>query len=93
MIDERELISRAVDEQAPPEPSFERLVSRRDRKRRNQRIRAGVLGVRRSGSSRRAELSLADGLPSVEIELPEGHAVRRGDVLPVVLTHLRLFTR
>ena len=45
MIDERELISRAVEVQAPPEPSFERLLSRRDRKRRNQRIRAGVLGV------------------------------------------------
>jgi hypothetical protein len=45
MIDERELISRAVDVQAPPEPSFERLLSRRDRKRRNQRIRAGALGI------------------------------------------------
>jgi sulfate transport system ATP-binding protein len=56
-------------------------------------IRARVLGVRRSGSSRRAELSLADGLPSVEIELPEGHSVQRGDVLSVVLTNLRLFTR
>ncbi|MBL6614086.1 MAG: sulfate/molybdate ABC transporter ATP-binding protein [Reyranella sp.] len=56
-------------------------------------IRARVLGVRRSGSSRRAELSLADGLPAVEIELPEGRAARRGDVVPVVLTHLRLFTR
>jgi sulfate transport system ATP-binding protein len=56
-------------------------------------IRARVLGVRRSRSSRRAELSLADGLPSVEIELPEGHSVQRGDVLSVVLTNLRLFTR
>jgi Tol biopolymer transport system component len=45
VIDERELISRAVDVQAPPEPSFERLLSRRDRKRRNQRIRAGALGI------------------------------------------------
>lgn len=45
MIDEHELISRAVEVQAPPEPSFERLLGRRDRKRRNQRIRAGVLGV------------------------------------------------
>jgi len=54
---------------------------------------ARVLGVRRSGTSRRAELSLADGLPSVEIELPEGRAVRRGDLLRVVLTRLRLFTR
>jgi dipeptidyl aminopeptidase/acylaminoacyl peptidase len=45
VIDERELISRAVGVQAPPQPSFERLLRRRDRKRRNQRIRAGVLGV------------------------------------------------
>jgi WD40 repeat protein len=45
VIDERELISRAVDVQAPPEPSFERLLIRRDRKRRNQRIRAGALGI------------------------------------------------
>jgi hypothetical protein len=49
--------------------------------------------VRRSGASRRAELSLADDLPTVEIELPDGRSVRRGDVLPVVLAHLRLFTR
>jgi hypothetical protein len=45
VIDERELISRAVEVQAPPEPSFERLLGRQDRRRRNQRIRAGVLGV------------------------------------------------
>ena len=55
-------------------------------------IPARVIGVRRSGTSRRAELSLADDLPTVEIELPDGRTVRRGDVLPVVLATVRLFT-
>jgi sulfate/thiosulfate transport system ATP-binding protein len=55
-------------------------------------IPARVLGVRRSGTSRRAELSLAADLPTVEIELPEGRSVRRGDVLPIVFATLRLFT-
>ncbi len=56
-------------------------------------IPARVISVRRSAASRRAELALADDLPTVEIELPEGRSVRRGDVLPVVLTTVRLFTR
>ena len=55
-------------------------------------IPARVIGVRRSGTSRRAELSLADDLPTVEIELPDGRTVRRGEVLPVVLATVRLFT-
>lgn len=38
MIEERELVARAVRVLQPAEPSFERLVRRRDRKRRNQRI-------------------------------------------------------
>jgi sulfate/thiosulfate transport system ATP-binding protein len=56
-------------------------------------IPARVIGVRRSGPSRRAELSLGDDLPTVEIELTDGRSVRRGDVLPVVLSTVRLFTR
>ena len=56
-------------------------------------IPARVIGVRRSAASRRAELALADDLPTVEIELPEGRSVKRGDVLPVVLATVRLFTR
>jgi sulfate transport system ATP-binding protein len=55
-------------------------------------IAARVLGVRRSGTSRRAELSLGDDLPTVEIELPEGRSVRRGEVLPIAFATLRLFT-
>jgi hypothetical protein len=45
VIDEREIVRRAVEVQAPPEPSFERLLLRRDRKQRNQRVAAGVLGI------------------------------------------------
>ena len=55
-------------------------------------IAARVFAVRRSGSSRRAELSLGADLPSVEIELPDGCTVRRGEALPVVLATVRLFT-
>jgi dipeptidyl aminopeptidase/acylaminoacyl peptidase len=45
VIDEREIVRRAVEALDPPEPAFERLLHRRDRKRRNQRIAAGVLGI------------------------------------------------
>ena len=45
MIDEREIVRVAVERLAPPEPAYERLVERRDRKRRNQRIAAGVVGI------------------------------------------------
>jgi sulfate transport system ATP-binding protein len=55
-------------------------------------IPARVICVRRSAASRRAELLLADDLPTVEIELPEGRSVRRGEVLPVALATVRLFT-
>jgi hypothetical protein len=44
VIDEREIVRVAVERLAPPEPAYERLVERRDRKRRNQRIAAGVVG-------------------------------------------------
>jgi Tol biopolymer transport system component len=43
MIDDRELFERAVERFDPPERSFERLVTRRDRKHRNKRITAAVL--------------------------------------------------
>lgn len=45
MIDEREIVQHAVDGLAPPEPSFERLVRRRERKNRNRRIAAGVAAI------------------------------------------------
>ena len=45
MIDEREIVRRAVEALDPPEPAFERLRRRRDRKRRNKRIAAGIVGI------------------------------------------------
>jgi Tol biopolymer transport system component len=45
MIEDRLLFDRAVRRFVPPEPSFERLLERRDRKRRNKRIAAGVVGI------------------------------------------------
>jgi sulfate transport system ATP-binding protein len=55
-------------------------------------IHARVAAVRRTGPARRAELVLAEGLPAVEIELPLDRVVRKGDVLPVVLATVRLFS-
>ena len=52
---------------------------------------AGVTAVRRSGSTRRVELALADDLPVVEMDLPPSLNVRKGDVLRVRLANLRLF--
>jgi WD40 repeat protein len=45
MIDEQELFDRAVRRFAPPERSFDRLVRRRDVKRRNRRIAAAVVAL------------------------------------------------
>jgi Tol biopolymer transport system component len=45
MIDERERYERAFQQFEMPEPAWDRLNRRRDRKRRDQRIRAGILGL------------------------------------------------
>ncbi|MFL5796427.1 MAG: TolB family protein [Actinomycetota bacterium] len=45
MIDEREIVRRAVEQLAPPEPSFERLSRRRDRRQRNRRIGSAVVAL------------------------------------------------
>ena len=45
MIEERELFDRAVLRFEPPADHFERLVGRRDRKQRNQRVTAGVVAM------------------------------------------------
>jgi sulfate transport system ATP-binding protein len=55
-------------------------------------IPARVAALRRTGPARRAELVLAEGLPTVEIELPLDCPVAKGDVLPVRLATIRLFT-
>jgi Tol biopolymer transport system component len=44
VIDQQSL-ERAAERFVPPEGSFERLALRRDRRRRDRRIRAGVLGI------------------------------------------------
>jgi hypothetical protein len=44
MIDERERFEHAIELFEMPEPALPRLLDRRDRKRRNQRIAAGVVG-------------------------------------------------
>lgn len=45
MINERERYERAFQQFEMPEPAWDRLNRRRDRKRRDQRIRAGILGL------------------------------------------------
>ena len=42
---EYDLVERAVQVLAPHEPSLEGLLRRRDRKRRNQRLAAGAVGL------------------------------------------------
>jgi dipeptidyl aminopeptidase/acylaminoacyl peptidase len=42
---EHDLVDRAVQVLAPDEPSFDGLLLRRDRKRRNQRLAAGAVGL------------------------------------------------
>jgi hypothetical protein len=45
MIDEQKVFERVMRGFVPPDDSLERLLRRRDRKRRNQRIAAGVVGL------------------------------------------------
>jgi hypothetical protein len=45
MMDERERLGRVARGFAPPDDAFQRLIGRLERKQRNQRIRAGALGV------------------------------------------------
>ncbi|BBF94020.1 sulfate/molybdate ABC transporter ATP-binding protein [Blastochloris tepida] len=52
---------------------------------------ANVVAVRRAGPARRAELHLAEGLPTVEMELPADATLGKGDVVEVALTRLRVF--
>jgi Tol biopolymer transport system component len=45
MMDERERLGRVVRGFAPPDDAFERLVNRKGRKQRNQRLAAGAVGL------------------------------------------------
>jgi len=50
-----------------------------------------VVGTRRVGAARRAEVILEDGLPSVEVTLPLEHPVVKGQELLLNLLTMRLF--
>jgi hypothetical protein len=45
VIEDRDLFERAIRRFPPPESSFDRLIIRRARKRRNQRLAAGAVGL------------------------------------------------
>ena len=45
MSDLRTILERGVGGATPPPDGFERMLRRRDRKRRNQRIAAGLVGI------------------------------------------------
>jgi len=45
MTEYRDVLERVGDRAPMPEPAFDRILRRRDRKRRNQRISAGVVGL------------------------------------------------
>lgn len=54
-------------------------------------IPARVVGLRRTATASRVELLLAEGLPSVEIEMPMDSRAVKGKTLPVKLAIQRLF--
>jgi sulfate transport system ATP-binding protein len=54
---------------------------------------ATILSVRRTGPARRAELLFDDKVPPVEIELPVGQTVRKGQTVHVRFLFLRLYPR
>ena len=54
-------------------------------------VKARVVGVRRSGPARRVDVVLAEGQPAVEVEVPTGLPVDRGEWLSVALKTVRLF--
>ena len=45
MSDNRSTLERELERLSPSRIPFEQLVRRRDRKRRNQRVAAGVVGI------------------------------------------------
>ena len=53
---------------------------------------AHVVAVRRAGAARRAELLFAEGLPSVEMDVPFHIRLDKGDTIHVALTQLRAFS-
>jgi Tol biopolymer transport system component len=83
----RDTLERELGRLSPPRIPFDQLVGRRDRKRRNQRIRAGVLGL---------AIAVAAGLWGIQAirsaDVPAGHpkpspdSVQRRDGEAIVFT-------
>ena len=67
MSDTRELLRRGVEGFEPMPDAFERVLARRDRKRRNQRIAAGVVGI---AAFVAAVWIVTSGLPFDRSEMP-----------------------
>src|SRR5688572_29903706 len=70
MSDPRSTLERELDRLAPPRIPFDRLINRRDRKRRNQRIRAGVLGLAIAIAGGWLGLSAIRSMPPVAVDDP-----------------------
>jgi Tol biopolymer transport system component len=84
MTDDRAVLERVVRGFAPPEDPFERLLQRRDRKKRNQRLAAGAVGVIAALAAALAGATLLRSapVPSHEDPLPAPTA-RNGDIVLV----------
>ena len=80
MIDDHDLFERAVERFAPPDRSFERLVSRRDRKHRNQRITAGVVAAIVALAGVGTVLKAFDGGPRTPVSPSPSPLATNGDI-------------
>ena len=80
MIDERELFERAVQRFAPADGSFERLMTRRDRKKRNKRITAGIVALLLAAIVIGAALRAIQTGPPVPVTPTPSPSASNGDV-------------
>jgi Tol biopolymer transport system component len=80
MIDERHHVERVLSGFAPAEDAFERLVHRRERKRRNQRLAAGAVGIAiaLAAAITGAQLLRSEAVPADEV--PLAPIARNGDI-------------
>jgi Tol biopolymer transport system component len=81
VIEERDLFERAVQRFAPTDDAFERLLSRRDRKRRNQRIAAGAVGLAAALAVALTGASLLRSEPIPGDRTPVLRPVRNGEIV------------
>ena len=77
MNETRDLLERVGDRFAFPAAAFERLEHRRDRKRRNQRIAAGIVGVA-------VAVAVAIGGANLVLSSPTVPATPNGDLPPIL---------